>query len=121
EMRCVATLPFDGGGSELSRRELGDPAEQVGPRPVDAEQAWRGGPGEMDTEQVVGVLVAELRREERAPIPSMGAEPVVAEDVTHEPDPEVGRLPEVHAGLRERGREAEARQRRYDDVERVVG
>jgi hypothetical protein len=72
-------------------------------------------------DQVLRVLVAELRGDQLAPVATLRAEPVVAQLVAHEPHPQVGGAVEVDPGAPQRGREDEPGQRRDHHVEGVGG
>jgi hypothetical protein len=64
--------------------------------------------------------VAEPRAHERAGVTAAGCEPVVAQGVAHQTNPEVGRLRDADTRRAEWARERGARKRGDDDVERVL-
>jgi hypothetical protein len=89
------------------------------PRAGRVEQVEQQRQAQVHAHQARRVGVTELGADERAPVAARGCEPLVAERVAHRPHPQVGRAREVDPGRRHRHREAEARQRRHDDLERV--
>ena len=109
--RLRACIPFQSGEC---------PAHEVGPRSVDREHHWGDGEHGVHADESLGMLVSELRREERAQVAAVCREAFVAKTVDHEAHPQVGRLPEVEV-WRRRVREREPRERRDHDVERVRG
>lgn len=74
----------------------------------------------MDADQPVGGDPAELRRDDRAEVAALCAEPLVPEP-RHQLQPRAGGPFDAPAGLGGGSGEREARQRGSDDVERVRG
>src|SRR2546425_986579 len=73
----------------------------------------------MNARQALGVLEAEPRGDEGAPVAALGGEAAIAQDVGHQSREDVGDLLHAEAQLIRAEGESVARQRRRDDGERV--
>ena len=73
----------------------------------------------MRADQLLGVLVRELRGDRRAPVTAVHGEGSVAEDVAHQSHPQRRGGAHRDAGLRQRARQRVSRQRGHDHVEGV--
>jgi len=93
--------------------------ELVAGRRAATDQPGNDGERHVGADEVLGVGVAELGGDERAPVAALSAEAVVAEHVAHEVHPQLGDAGDVHPQRGERDREPVAGQRRDDDVEAV--
>ncbi len=74
----------------------------------------------VDAEQLRGGLLTHLLCDRRTPVAALGYEPVVAEAL-HQYDPGTGDAGGIPAGGGRLGGESVARQRRDDEMERVLG
>src|SRR5579885_537700 len=77
-------------------------------RPAAGKEAERDQQVDMDTDHAIGILVTQLRRNDRAPVAALGREFPVAEHVLHQLYPEIGSGPVVNPGFVKRRRKAVA-------------